>query len=179
MLRLSARLNTLVVQHVSHCPISLLLRASTATAVPPRIRRRSRHSSARRTTTTATSIRTLSSHCGTGSHLGHDVGQHPSCRARNVGVGVPRATVPALWAGSPRAMSAQQRKYPRLDRPRTRWEYVVEKPHIGMTLGKFLALRLRWADEAKAAELVAENRVVVIPSPIGSIPKGVDDGAGM
>jgi hypothetical protein len=76
-------------------------------------------------------------------------------------------------------MSAQQRKYPRLDRPRTRWEYVVEKPHIGMTLGKFLALRLRWADEAKAAELVAENRVVVIPSPIGSIPKGVDDGAGM
>jgi hypothetical protein len=174
MLRLSARLNTLVVQHVSHCPISLLLRASTATAVPPRTRRRSRHSSALRTTTTATS-----SHCGTGSHLGHDVGQHPSCRARNVGVGVPRATVPALWAGSPRAMSAQQRKYPRLDRPRTRWEYVVEKPHIGMTLGKFLALRLRWADEAKAAELVAENRVVVIPSPIGSIPKGVDDGAGM
>lgn len=56
---------------------------------------------------------------------------------------------------------------------------MVEKPHIGMTLGKFLALRLRWADEAKAAELVAENRVVVIPSPIGSIPKGVDDGAGM
>lgn len=66
-------------------------------------------------------------------------------------------------SGQIRSMSFQQRKYPRLDLPRTRWQLKVEAPHKGMKLAEFLVARIRWVDETVAAQLVQENRVSVVP----------------